>query len=313
MSTEIGPRDLSIISRSLRRSACFLLLVGPGSVALAGGGWVPDAGEGTLQLGWSRKTAHTSWDVSGNTFANTGRFENHDFRYTYLSGEVGVSEDLSATFVVTYLDGLEGPTGDLERNSGMSDAWFGLRYGLRQDRRVPMALALTLRTPVFYDESGPYDRHVYDEDGNVVGQSSEWRGLLKHDLTLSYSLGRSFANSGWTSAGIGYTWRQGAPADEIPLHAELGWPTPWEPAMVKIAVDSVHALGNDSARRPDDRFGARDTFNFNDASMARLSGSIIVSLGAARRWNVETGYGVWVWGRSARQYEEPFLALGRSF
>ena len=32
-----------------------------------------------------------------------------------------------------------------------------------------------------------------------------------------------------------------------------------------------------------------------------------------KRWFAEVGYNQWVWGRSARRYKEPFLAIGRKF
>jgi hypothetical protein len=300
-------------SRLLASTFLLALLLAP-SVVLAGGAWVPDPGEGWMQLGASRKTAHTSWDANGDTLLNTGRFQNHDFRYGYLSGEAGVVDRLSATWVITYLDGLEGPTGDLHRNTGWSDAWLGLKYRLT-DGPTPMALALTVRTPALYDQDGPYTLELYDDEGNFVALSDEWRGLLKHDVTLSYLASRSLWDGrGWGSVETGYTWREGAPADQIPLYAEVGAPLPWGGLKVKATGVAVWSLGNDSAREPDDRFGSRATFNFNDASMGRAGLSLILPLpGAAEGWSVEAGYNMWLWGRSARQYEEPFLSLVRTF
>jgi hypothetical protein len=286
--------------------------------ALCGGAWVPDPGQGDFQLGFSQKTAHTSWDVDNRQFRNTTVRDGeptthfHDFRYTYLAGEVGMLKRLSATFLVTYLHGLEGPSFDLEENSGLSDAWFGLKYSLRQGS-APMALAFTVRTPYFYDLEGDYSRHLYDDEGNFRGVSPEWRGLLKHDYTLSYLASRSFRDGrGWWNAGLGYTWREGAPADEIPVFAELGWPLPWWGAAVKGSLVAVRALGNDSTSRPDDRFRARDTFNFNDASMARAGLAFIVPIRNTPT-NVELGYNKWFWGESARCYEEPYMSLGYRF
>ena len=46
--------------------------------------------------------------------------ELRDFRYTYLSGEVGLLPRLSTRFLVTYLYGLEGPEEELEKNAGLS-------------------------------------------------------------------------------------------------------------------------------------------------------------------------------------------------
>ncbi len=281
--------------------------------ALAGGAWLPAPGDGEFAVGYSRKTAHTSWDDSGDGFVNTGRFENHDFRYTYLSGEFGLSERWAAHFLITHLDGREGPTGELERNSGLSDAWFGVKYALTTGE-LRTALDLTLRTAEFYDIDGPYSRDLFDDDGEFLGHSPEWRGLLKEDLTLEWQVGRSLRQGRqWFGGSIGYTYRTGAPADQIPLSLEGGWWHPSRKVAGKLAVLAVRSLGNDSERREGDRFGSRPGFNFNDASMARLGGSILVPLGSSTSWTVEAGYNVWLWGRSARQYEEPFFAVSRRF
>jgi hypothetical protein len=42
--------------------------------------------------------------------------------------------------------------------------------------------------------------------------------------------------------------------------------------------------------------------------MLRLGVSVIVPLG--RRFDVEAGYAQWVWGRSAREYREPYFSIG---
>lgn len=281
--------------------------------AVAGGAWVPDPGKGWVQLGGSRKTAHTSWDAYGETLVNAGRFQNHDFRYGYLSGELGVIDRVSVTWLVTWLDGLEGPTGDLHQNVGWSDAWLGARLRLTEGR-TPTALGLTVRTPVLYDRDGPYTLERYDADGNFVGLSDEWRGLLKHDVTLSLLTSRSlWEGAGWANLETGYTWREGAPADQVPLSVEVGVPLPVHRLKAKASALGVWSLGNDSPRRPDDRFGSRPGFNFNDASMGRVGLSFILPVDPAGRVSVEAGYNVWVWGRSARQYEEPFLGIVSTF
>src|SRR5207247_816099 len=69
----------------------------------------------------------------------------------------------------------------------------------------------------------------------------------------------------------------------------------------------------DSARQPDDRFGASATNNFNRASYLKLGASAIVPFGSNKEWSAEVGYNQWVWGRSARRYKEPYVSLGRSF
>lgn len=294
----------------------FSLLAFP-DTARCGGAWVPAPGKGDVQLGFSRKTASSSWDADGDAFTNLttrdGRrvITYHDFRYGYLSGEVGLLRRVSVNFTLTYLYGLEGPHFDLEENAGLSDAWIGLKYGLREGN-WPMAVRATMRTPYLYDQPGAYNRHLFDSEGNFRGVSPEWRGLLKHDYTLSYMLSHSYHEGrGWVNLETGYTWREGAPADQVPVWAELGYPLPWGGAAVKGTILVVESLGNDSLRQPDDRFGSSATFNFNDASMARAGLSVIVPV--HRAWDVELGYSQWLWGESARRYREPFLSLDYKF
>lgn len=288
------------------------------SPAAAGGAWVPEPGQGDVQIGFSRKTASTSWNAFGDTIVHTTvldgeRVRNyHDFRYGYLSGEIGLLRNLSGTFVVTYLDGLEGPKEDAERNKGLSDSWFGLKYSLRKGD-TPMALGFIYRTPMFYDQPGAYNRHRFDANGRFLGLSSEWRGLLKHDYTLSYLVSHSIQQGrGWANLQAGYTFRDGAPADEVPVWADLGYPLPFWNADVKVSGVFVHSMGNDSPRQPNDRFGSRPDYNFNDASMGRAGLALVVPFGR-ERWAAEVGYNKWLWGRSARQYEEPYLSINRRF
>lgn len=312
--TDMRPRSVRL---QMLRSVLAISLVLFPLLALAGGAWVPAPGQGDLQLGFSRKTASSSWDAGGTAFSNTTTaagetvLHYHDFRYAYLSGEIGVYDRLSARFVVTYLDGLEGPHEDLERNTGGSDAWIGLKYAVAQ-REWPMAIALTVRTPVLYDLPGPYSRYLFDGSGSRRGVSPEWRGLLKRDYTLSYLVSRSFRDGrGWASVEAGYTWREGAPADQIPFSAEVGLPLKWRDLSVKASVASVTSLGNDSVAHLDDRFRSRPTFNFNDASM--LKGGVSVLVPVYHRMDLEVGYSQWLRGHSARRYREPYVSVGYRF
>jgi len=271
---------------------------------------VPEPGDGTLTLGYSKKHAASSWNAFGDRFDNSSQ---HDFRYAYLDGDVGLFRNLSAQFLLTFLDGREGPPGDLERNVGFSDAWFGLKYQVHRGA-FPMAVGASLRTPMFYDREGPYSRYVFDSEGRIAGLNDEWRGILKYDYTLAYFVSHSFlGGAGWANFTTGYTWRTGAPADQIPAVLEAGYPLPWFGAAVKGQLLWVWSLHNDSPRMPDDRFGSNPTFSFNRASMGRLGGGIIVPIGPGGRWNVEVGYNKWIWGRSARTYQEPYFSIGYGF
>jgi hypothetical protein len=282
-----------------------------------GGAWVMDPGKVDIYLGFSRKTANTSWNANGDFLRHETLFNgkretsNHDFRYTYLSGEVGLLPRLSGTFLINYLYGLEGPKDNEEKNVGFTDSWFGLKYALTKGD-WPTAIDANTRTPILYDFPGPYSRYIFDSQGNRIAVSPKWRGLLKHDYTLGYMVSHSYMNGqGWMNFEAGYTWREGAPADAIPVTAEVGYPLHWHGIAVKGAATFIHSLNNDSTPQPDDRFGSSPTYNFNNASYLKAGVSFIVPL--PRHCNFEIGYNQWLWGRSARQYREPFLSLGTRF
>ena len=80
------------------------------------------------------------------------------------------------------------------------------------------------------------------------------------------------------------------------------------PSLVHAGGAWVPAPGE-----PDDRFGTNRTFSFNRASMGRVGAGLIVPFGPGRLWNVELGYNKWIWGRSARRYQEPYFSIGRAF
>ncbi|MGH9337486.1 MAG: hypothetical protein ACRD21_27360, partial [Vicinamibacteria bacterium] len=168
--------------------------------------------------------------------------------------------------------------------------------------------------PLLYDLPGPYNRHLFDPQGEFRGVSPEWRGLLKRDYSVGGAVSRSFLGyRAWTNLEGGYTWREGAPANQIYTMAELGYPLPVLSSHVKGAATGQFSVGSDSPRQPDDRFGSRASYNFNDASYAKLALSWIVPFGREKEWMAEAGIGMWVWGRSARRYTEPFVSIGRRF
>lgn len=311
------------MKKNLQIAIVFAALAALPQALFAGGAWIPAPGKGDIQFGASRKAADSSWDAAGDYFNNTrlvnGRNEPniHDFRYGYLTGEIGIVKRLSGTFTLTYLDGYEGTRDALEENQGASDAWFGAKYQLRGGS-WPMALGLNLRTPVFYDQGGPYSRYIYSDRHRtkIKDTSPEWRGLLKKDLTLSYLASRSFeGGKAWANAEIGYMWREGAPADGFPFMVEYGHKLPFWNAAIKGCVMGTRSRYNDSIPQPDDRFRPRSdgSFNFNTASYVKAGVSFMTAFGQKQDYTLEFGYNQWVWGESARIYKEPYFAFGRTF
>jgi len=281
------------------------------SSVLAGGAWVPEKGDGDFQFGYSRKFADHSWNPQGVTVEN-GSY--HLFRYGYIGGEFGLGHRVSLRYTVLYLDGLEGPPGDYEQNKGPSETFFGFKYRLHEGT-WNMAVAANVRTSILYDQAGTYDRHNYLEGETVVdGVDSEWRGLLGEDYGLTFLLSRSLFETGWFSLEAGYAYRTGNLADEYIFNAEIGYPLPWDRLVVKGTYSLIDSAGNMTEKRQeDDRFGCSVNNCFPDASRQVVGTSFMLTIGKERLWWVEAGYNHWLWGRSARKYEEPFISLGRRF
>ena len=180
-----------------------------------------------------------------------------------------------------------------------------------------MAVALNVRTSYLYDLRGEYDRHLFLEDDGEAefkGESPEWRGLLGEDYGLTYLVSRSLADGGWFNLETGYTYRTGNLADEIPLFVEVGYPLPWQSLYAKGTYSWIQGVGNESeTRAPDDRFGCSPNNCFPDASRMVVGAALFRNFGAQRNWWLEAGWNQWIWGRSARKYEEPYLSMGRRF
>lgn len=109
--------------------------------------------------------------------------------------------------------------------------------------------------------------------------------------------------------------RLGAPADQVTFQTDLGvrLPIPRVNLHVKGALFGGFSVGNESAPEPDDRFSMAvgSVYSFNAASILKLNVGLL-----AMPWRgllVEIGYGRWLWGQSARRYDELFAAVGWNF
>lgn len=290
--------------------------------AVAGGGWVPEEKDGDIQFGYSRKVANSSWNTRGQTTHNSSW---HLFRYGYVGGESGLGHGLSVRYTVLYLDGQEGVPGSYESNKGLSEGFIGFKYRVHEGN-WPMAVAVNARTSFLYDQAGTYNRAKYvpdssdlDGDGNKTeavfsGVNSEWRGLLGEDYGVTFIASHAILDGGWINLEGGYTYRTGNLADEIPFTAEIGYPTGWDRLAIKGTYNIVASRHNNSEiRQPDDRFGCSANNCFPDASRQVVGLGGFFTLGANRGWWVEAGLNHWLWGRSTRKYEEPYISLGRKF
>jgi hypothetical protein len=278
--------------------------------AWAGGGWVPAPGAGYVNLAFVDKVSSSGWDANGrSTFAGDGATSRDDLKFIALSGEVGLVSGVSLLLVVPFLYGREGRTDPLDSGAGFSDLFIGGKIAVLEGVNA-VAASVVARTPWLYDRGGAYRRFDSAADQADHKLSSQWRGLLKYDLAFTVHGSRSFASGrGWATIEPGVVFRTGAPSHAFAAGGEVGYAF-FEsiPLAAKLYTYLSLSLHTDREPREDDRFPSTTVYNFNDASMWKIGASLLW-----RPWLglfVEAGYGRWIWGRSARKYEEPFVSIG---
>ena len=318
----------------------------------AGGPWASKPGKGRLTFGYSRKTAGSRWLTDGtveqqpDSLLVDGLF--HDFRYAYLSGEVGLFENLELSGTLLYLWGYERITSDpktgksfkpeWELNAGFTDAWLNLKYQVLHGD-YPLAVMVSSRFPDLYDEEGPYTRYMsrfytsvvdtktgdgrdstYLKRDTAVVASNEWRGLLKRDFGIHVLAGHSFDGDAYVQAMLGYNFRQGAFADQLLFSVEGGYNFKLSPQwtiMPKLAFDYTGGVGNGGRPDETDRFNFRvnnvpqNNYYFNNAKYGRLYGGVGVSFND--NLGVELGAGRWIFGQGAAIYTETYAQVSYGF
>ncbi|MDB5034165.1 MAG: hypothetical protein JWQ98_1406 [Chlorobi bacterium] len=331
--------------------ACLLLGLAAGELH-AGGPWAAKKGKGRLTFGYSRKTAGQKWygDGSSSTTPDDslldGKF--HDFRYGYLSGEVGLFDHLELSGTLLYLWGYEKvgsnpKTGkpipfEWELNSGFTDAWLNLKYQFLEGE-YPMAAMVSSRFPDLYDEPGPYTRYVsrfyttpistktvdgrdstFLHKDTAVVASNEWRGLLKRDFGIHLLAGHSFGAEGYIEGELGYNFRQGAFADQLLFSIDGGYNIAVTNNLMvtpKLLFDYTGGVGNGNLPDSSDRFNFRvanvpqANFYFNNSKYGRLYGSAIISYDD--HYGLELGVGKWIFGSGAAKYTELYGQFSYSF
>ncbi|MBS1914082.1 MAG: hypothetical protein JST22_18995 [Bacteroidetes bacterium] len=318
------------------------------------GPWAQSAGKARLTFGYSRKTAGSRWTngtltTPADSQLVDGHF--HDFRYAYLSFEVGVIDNLELSGTINYLWGYEAVTSDpitkkplpkafFEYNNGFTDSWLNLKYQVLKGE-YPVAVEVSTRFPDLYNDPSPvytrYKTQAYsyataektpDGRDTIVKHSvstqtptSEWRGLLKRDLGIFAAVGHSFDGKAYVQSSLGYNFRQGAFADQVIFSIDGGYTIPvmkeWT-VMPKVAFDYTGGLGNGGIPDSTDRFGQSSSgipqknSNFNNGRYGRLYGSLILGP-ADGRYALDLGIGKWIFGNGAVQYTETYAQFSYQF
>lgn len=142
---------------SRRTIVLFILLTFFAADAYAGGPWALKKGKGRLTAGYSRKTAGSRWiehqlEQNHDSTLVNGLF--HDFRYGYITGEIGIIDNLELSATINYLWGYERVDGNpslpgtqpiWEINEGFTDSWLNLKYQFLEGE-YPMAVMLSTRS-----------------------------------------------------------------------------------------------------------------------------------------------------------------------
>ncbi len=280
--------------------------------ARGGGGWVAESGEGGVRIGfnWKGQPDAQRRDTEGERYRSLFNMT-HDYRFLYLSGEVGIITGLEGSYLFTYLWAAETVDSSSEDPSrhyhGFSDMWIGLKYQL-WGGEYPTAISGTVRLPYLYEAASI-------RNGQLL---TEIPGLLERDYDLNLHVSHSF-DGPYASTSLGYRIKEGASTNQILCTAEFGGAIPFTDGRLwgKIGVDGAFSVGEPRPTTSKDRFSGLSLeaghhfFDFNDASYLRPQ--IGLSVRVLPQLDLGAGYSYIVWGHSTVVYEDVLLQLGYSF
>lgn len=273
---------------------------------------MPEPGEGSVRVGynWKHQPDAQRRDTEGEIYRSLFNMT-HDYRFLYLSGDIGIIKGLEGSYLFTYLWASETVDSMSEDPSrfyhGPSDMWLGLKYQLL-DGEYPTAVSATVRLPYLYEAASVRNGHLL----------TEIPGLLERDYDLNLHISRSF-NGPYASASLGYRLREGAAVNQILTTAEFGGTIPFtgEKLFAKIGMDGAFSIGEPPPTTSKDRFSGLSLetghhfFDFNKASYIRPQ--LAVSYKILPQMDISAGYSYIVWGHSTVVYEDVLVQLGYSF
>jgi hypothetical protein len=281
--------------------------------ARAGGGWVDDPGHGGVRLGfdWKYQPGAGRLDTKGEPYRSLYSMT-HDYRFLYLSADVGVYPGFEASMLVTYLwadEMVDSTAEDPSRHyHGPSDMWVGLKYQVLSGA-FPTAIGASVRLPYLYESQS---FHGTQKTTNITG-------LLERDYDFTAAVSHSFNDDLYGSLTGGFRIKEGAATNQITMLAECGGTLPVLDRRLfgKIAVDGAFSVGEPDESTSRDRFDGlsleRGThlFDFNDASYLRPG--IELGYRITDRLGVSAGLSYIVWGHSTVVYRDVLIQAGYSF
>jgi hypothetical protein len=289
-----------------------LLLFIAAAPLLAGGGWTDEPGKGAIRIGYDWKHQPDAKRLGTKGEAYRALFNmTLDYRFLYLSGDVGIIKGLEASWLFTYLWAAEEVDSTSEEPShyyhGPSDMWLGLKYQIF-DGAFPTAVSVNARLPYLYEAIGT-------ENGQVL---TEVPGLLENDYEASIAVSHSFDLGIYSTLTGGFRIKEGAATNQITFAAEAGGALPILDGRIggKLVVDGAFAVGTPDESTSKDRFSGyslegKHFFDFNDASYIRPGVALYARI---TPWlDISAGYSYIAWGHSAVVYHDVFAQLGYSF
>ncbi len=290
-----------------------LLLFAWSGTATAGGGWVPEPGEGSIRIGYNWKTQSDAMrrDIEGELYKALSSM-NLDYRFLYLSGEVGVYRGVELSALVTYLwadETVDSTSEDPSRHyHGPSDMWVGLKYQL-WGGDYPTAVSANVRLPYLYEASSTRNGHLL----------TEIPGLMMRDYEIWASVSRSFDPTFYASFNSGFRIKEGAATNQILLSSDAGgsFPVAGTKVGAKIGVNCMFSVGEPEPSTSKDRFSGltletdNHFFDFNDASFIQPQVGVWVDL--LPNVNLSAGYAFLAWGHSMVEHHDVVVQLGYSF
>lgn len=280
---------------------------------IAGGGWVDEQGKGSIRIGydWKPQVGALRRDIEGNLY-NALFNTSHDYRFLYLSGDVGIVPRLEGSLVLTYLWAWEIVDSTSEEPSqiyhGASDMWVGLKYQLL-DGAFPVAVGGTVRLPYLYEASSTRNGQPLT---NVPG-------LLGHDYELSVAVSHSITPRLYATAMGAFRLREGASANQLIYGVDGGYTLPMldDRVTVRACIDGVASVGEPRESTSFDRFPGYRTerdghaFDFNNASYFRPQVGLNVRV--LPGIDVGLGFAYIVWGHSTVVYRDILAQIGYTF
>lgn len=280
---------------------------------LAGGGWTDEPGHGGVRIGFNTKVQPDAkrLDTEGEIYQSLYSLT-FDFRYLYLSGDVGIIKGLEASWLFTYLWASETVDSTSEDPSryydGLSDFWLGAKYQILSGE-YPVAIGASIRLPYLYEASSTINGFP----------TTEVPGLLKRDYEVDLYASHSFTSELYGSAMAGFKFREGSPANQITFNVEAGGTLPFidHRLFAKLCLDGVASIGGPDPYRSTDRFSGYTTergthaFDFNNASYMRPQ--IVLAYSVPPSVDLSAGYAYTIWGHSAVVYHDILFQVGYTF